>query len=130
MKIFRDLDDFIQSARTDDGYGTFYRNIHATVLAKSLSRMQIKKYKKHGIVPVAFFIFLKEAGIIRPTIILPKGGTSKEEFEKIYKQNHIQSEQERSAKEYKEKIRIKKFCDPELTKSFAENHVWFKAGYN
>ena len=123
MKISKWINDFVESARTKNGYGKFYRNIHAIVLAQSMSKMQIKKFKKHGIVPVAFFIFLREAGIIKPTIKVSQGGTSKDEFERILKQNHIQSEQERSASEYKEKLRIKKYCDPELNKSFAENHV-------
>ena len=45
MKIYKYLNDFVASAQTENGYGKFYRNIHAIVLANSMSKMQIKKYK-------------------------------------------------------------------------------------
>jgi hypothetical protein len=122
--LFQYINDFVESANTIDGYGIFYKNVRATVLAQGMSKTQVKKYRNHKIVPAAFFIFLREAGIIKPTVKVSQGGTSKDEFERILKQNHIQSEQERSVNEYREKLRIKKYCDPELNKSFAENHIW------
>jgi len=129
VKIFKWINDFVESARTENGYGKFYRNINAIVLANSLSDMQIKKYKRYGIVPAAFFMWLRESGIVKSTMEIPYGGASKQEFLKIFKQNYIQTEQERSACEYREKIRIQKFCAPELNKAFAnQDHIWSVAG--
>jgi hypothetical protein len=90
MKIFKYLDNFMKSARTENGYGIFYGIMHAIELAKSMSDMQIKKYKKHGIVPAAFFIWLCKAGIVNESMGIPYGGASKQEFLKIFKQNYIQ----------------------------------------
>jgi len=90
MKIFKYLNDFVDSAQTENGYGKFYRNIHAIVLANSMSKMQIKKYRKHKIVPAAFFIWLRESGNVKSTMEIPNGGAPKQEFIKIFKQNYVQ----------------------------------------
>jgi hypothetical protein len=90
MKIFKYLNDFIQSAQTETGYGKFYKNVHAIELAKGMSKTQIKKYKKHKIVPAAFFIWLREAGIVKASIEIPYGGATKTEFLKIFKNNYVQ----------------------------------------
>lgn len=90
MKIFKYLSEFIQSAQTQTGYGKFYKNVHALELAKGMSKMQIKKYKKYKIVPAAFFIWLRDAGIVKASMEIPYGGASKQEFIKIFKQNYIQ----------------------------------------
>jgi hypothetical protein len=125
MKIVTCIDHFIKSARIPDGFGMFYKNIHATELAKSMSNLQIKKCTRHGIVPAAFFIWLREAGIVKSTMQIPHGGAPVKDFLEIFKKYHIQTEQERSAREYRERMRIQKYCAPELNKSFGnQDQIW------
>jgi len=125
MIILQYIDHFVKSATTTDGYGVFYKDIHATELAKGLSKMQFKKYKRYGIVPAAFFIWLREASIVKSSMKIPRGGTSKDDFLKILAQNYVPTEQQCSAREYKEKMRIQKYCAPELNRAFAnQDHVW------
>lgn len=89
MKIDKYLNDFMKSVGTENGYGKFYRNTHAVMLANSMSKMQIKKYRKHGVVPAAFFIWLRESGIVKSTMEIPNGGAPKQEFIKIFEQNYV-----------------------------------------
>jgi len=121
------IDHFIQSARTPDGYGMFYKNNHATELAKTMSNLQIKKYKRHGIIPAAVFMWLREAGIVKSTIQVPHGGAPVQEFLEFFKKNHVQTEQRRSTYEHREQARIQKYCAPVLNNSFgSQDGLWDK----
>lgn len=44
--------DFVYSAKTIDGYGCLKGDELAVYYASGLSKAQIKKFKKYGIVPV------------------------------------------------------------------------------
>ena len=127
MKILTCVDHFIRSARTADGYGMFYKDIHATELAKTMSNIQIKKYRRHGIVPAAIFIWLREAGIVNSTMQVPHGGAPVQDFLALFKKYHVHTEQRRSTYEHREQMRIQKYCAPVLNKSFGnQDDIWDK----
>ena len=127
MTITKCIDHFIKSARTPDGFGMFYKNIHATELAKTMSGLQIKKYKRHGIIPAAIFIWLREAGIVKSTMLVPHGGAPVKDFLEIFKKYRVQTEQEISMHEHRERMRIQKYCAPVLNKAFEnQDGIWDK----
>jgi hypothetical protein len=55
------VDDFVASFRTRYGEGFFEGNLRAVHYAHSMSKSQIRKYRKYGTVPKAFFDYLKDA---------------------------------------------------------------------
>jgi predicted acetyltransferase len=127
MTITKCIDHFIKSAQTPDGFGMFYKNIHVTELAKTMSGLQIKKYKRHGIVPAAIFIWLREAGVVNSTMQVPHGGAPVQDFLALFKKYRVQTEQRRSTYEHREQMRIQKYCAPVLNKAFGnQDGIWDK----
>lgn len=125
MKIMKCIDHFMKSARTPNGFGIFYKNIHVTELAKGMSKIQIQKYKRYGVIPAAFFIWIREAGIVKSTMQVPHGGAPLCDFLKIFEKYHVQTEQVRSANEYGARMRIQKYCAPLLNNAFGnQDQIW------
>lgn len=116
--------DFVESAVHPKGYGYFEGNYEAINLAKSLSEQQKKKFKRYGTIPSAFFIWMREAGIVLSTMPIPKGGTTAEELMKILERNFIGDEQLQSKREFEERERIQQKCDLRGKNFGLQDHVW------
>lgn len=116
--------DFVESAFHPEGYGSFEGNYEAIFLAKGLSKQQVKKFERYGTIPSAFFIWLREAGIVVPTMPIPKGGTTAEGLMQILERNFIGDEQLRSKQESEERERIQEKCDLPGKAFGSQDHVW------
>lgn len=117
--------DFVRSARTFNGCGYFEYNKLAISLARGLSKQQLRKFHRYGIVPSAFFIWLREARIVLPTMNIPQGGATYDELIKTLRNFYVGDEQMKSTREHEERQRIRKYCAPELNKAFAlQDHIW------
>lgn len=117
--------DFVDSARTENGFGYFYGNTLAVQLAKKLSKNQLKRYYRYEIIPAAFFLWLREASIVKKSMEIPKGGATMEETIRILGKYYIQTEQGSAMQEYKERRRIKKYCEPVLNHAFGlQDKIW------
>lgn len=57
--------DFIKSGGTIDGYGQFKGDRLAAELSTGIPKNQRKKFERYGIVPGAFFFWLKKRGLIK-----------------------------------------------------------------
>jgi len=129
--LFKIVEDFVESAFHPNGFGFFEGNLMAVHIARGLSRQQIKKYRRYGIIPTAFFIWLKEVRLVNPGMPIPRGGLKREELDQFWSRHFIGKEQLRSKRETKERNRIQNICAPELNKAFAlQDHVWALSNFN
>lgn len=64
--------DFVQSAEQNEGYGYFEGNMNAVRSAQSISRTQMRKFKRYGIIPAAFFNHLEQIGAIKREKFIPE----------------------------------------------------------
>lgn len=58
------IDDFVESSFTKEGYGFFEGNTRAVDLARGMSKSEIRKYRRYGLVPRAFFEYLEEIKVV------------------------------------------------------------------
>ena len=119
------VDDIIDSA-SGPGCGFFKFYGKALRIARGVTKMQKKKYMRHGIVPSAFLICLREMGMIRADAPIPRGGACVRIINKIIKEYGFSKEQLRHIKDYRERLQIIKTCKPEISNShFAcQNTIW------
>ncbi len=123
--LFNIVEDFVESAFHPNGFGFFGGNLMAVHIARGLSRQQIKKFKRYGIIPTAFFIWLKEVRLVNPKMPIPNGGLKREELDQFWSRHFIGDEQLKSKRETEERNRIQDFCAPELNKAFGlQDHMW------
>lgn len=107
------VEDFIKS-ESGAGCGIFIKNVHAIRIARGLTKMQKKKFKRHGIVPAAFLICLRDMGVVRNDVPIPRGGASIRTVNTIVKEYRFSDEQQRHVKDFQARLRIKKRCKPEV----------------
>lgn len=63
--------DFIKCSEYRHGVGYFENDAEAVSCALTMSKNQVKKYRRHGIVPVAFIKYLKQKKLILEDVWLP-----------------------------------------------------------
>jgi hypothetical protein len=78
------VNDFVQSARMQNGYGCFQGIETASNLAQKLSKNAARGFERYKIAPPLFFQCLHEIGVLNPTLI-PKCGVSMDVTKKILK---------------------------------------------
>jgi len=96
------MDDFIKSARTSCGYGFFetvrseknHPGLDVVDYAMKIGKLQLRKYKRYGVIPTAFFSYLKEKGFNIQDI--PKDCTIKDMPDLLYNASY----QSKSACDY------------------------------
>ncbi len=129
-ELRRIVKDFVLSARIPEGCGRFCGNSKvvriARRLARRLSNYQVNIFLAYGIIPAEFFVWLKEIGIVRTTMKIPKGGAKISKLIKLINDFYNSDEPWRAEQDYKERRNLIKNCFPELNKaSFAlQDYVW------
>jgi hypothetical protein len=78
------VNDFVQSARMQNGYGCFHGIETASHLAQKLSKNAARGFERHKIAPQLFFQCLHEIGVLNPALT-PKCGVSMDVTKKILK---------------------------------------------
>ncbi len=127
IELIKLVSDFVCCARNPQGYGLLKYNFFAIQIASGLSQTQIKKFRRHNIIPAAFFIWLRESKIF-PTISVPCGGTSYQLFKDIVDTEIIgSSELKLSISKYENLKLISKECLEEFSKyNCSQENIWRK----
>lgn len=122
----RIISDFIYADRKRSSCAFFEGDQKAAEIAGRMSKNAKRKAKKYGLVPLAFYEYLGEAGIIDKDIKVLKCGTSLGELLDFLRWYPYKTEQAKSAGEYLFREIIKSDL-PFLSKAFAQgDHNWFK----
>ena len=98
--MFNVIQEFMDSAFRPPSSNLFAEDEKAKQIAGGLTKKQRKKFKHHGIVPAAFYLWMREVGIIRKDASIPKGGTALGYLLDFLRWYPYETEQARSAGEY------------------------------
>jgi len=100
------IEDFFKSANTRYGYGFFeferpwrkHSDLDVVDYAMETSKSQRRKYERYGVIPIAFFLYLKEMGLLIDVHEIPQGSrrTIKDLLELLYNGSY----QSDSARDY------------------------------
>jgi len=63
---------FIKSGNGNGGFGFFAGNKTAVIFSEKMSRSQIRKFKRHGIIPANFLCYLEYIGVIERKKFVPE----------------------------------------------------------
>ena len=122
----RIIKDFIYA---DKGGSFFEGDQKAAEIAGLLSKNARRKVRKYGIVPAAFYEYLRQAGIISKDTKIPRCSTSLGELLDFLRWYPYKTEQAKSAGEYLFREIIKSDL-PFLSKAFGQgDHNWIKLDF-
>ena len=119
----RVLNDFVNTSWNANRPGFFDGDTVAYETARGLSKNQVRKLRRYDLVPLHFFQYLAQIGLIRQSDI-PNGAKTKGWLLDLLRWHHYKNEQSRSLGEhlYRE---ILKADIPWLSKSFgAGDFIW------
>jgi len=71
----RVISDFIKSADTTNGFGIYKGDDLAAWLSANIPKSQKQLFERYGVVPGAFFLYLKKRQIIRADARIPEAKT-------------------------------------------------------
>ncbi len=94
------LDDFITVGQEGRPGSLFEGEMKAIEISARLSKNQRRMYKRYGIVPAGFYIWLRESRIIRKDEPIPQGGSTTEQLLDFLRFYPYETDQARSAGEY------------------------------
>jgi len=66
------VNEFIKSGNGNGGYGYFAGDRTAVRFAEKISRSQIKKFKRYGVIPANFLRYLENIGAIERSKFVPE----------------------------------------------------------
>lgn len=119
----RVLNDFVNNSWNTKGPGFFDGDTIAYETARGLSKNQVRKLQRYDLVPLHFFQYMAQIGVIRQSDI-PKGTKAKGWLLDFLRWYHYKNEQSRSFGEYLYREIIKADI-PWLAKSFANgDFIW------
>jgi hypothetical protein len=116
--------DFINSAKTNNGLGYFEGNRTAIKYAQNISKSQKRRYLRYGIIPMAFFDFLKAVAAIEPPKHIPIKKRNLDDLLDMLWLTPVRNRTDRSEGECL-RVAILKEQFPELKKSFGSaEFIW------
>ena len=66
------IHEFIMSGNGNGGYGFFAGDKTAVSFSEKISRSQIRKFKRHGVIPASFLSYLENIGAIERKKFVPE----------------------------------------------------------
>jgi hypothetical protein len=94
------LDDFINVGQGGRPGSLFEGDMKAIEISARLSKNQRRMYKRYGIAPAGFYIWLRESRIIRKSEPIPQGGSTIAQLLDFLRWYPYETEQARSTGEY------------------------------
>jgi len=118
--------DFINADKKRHSEAFFAGDKKAEEIAGMMSKNARRKCQRYGIVPFAFYVYLRDSGVIDGDIKIPKGGTSLGELLDFLRWYPYKTQQAKSAGEYIFREIIKSDV-PFLSRAFAQGDFnWIK----
>ncbi len=120
------IDDFVNAGQKRRPCAFFDGDTKAVEISARMSKNQRRRFKGHQIVPPAFYVYLRESGIIKKDAKIPQGGTTVGDLLDFLRWYPYETEQARSDGEHLFREIIKAFI-PSMSKAFASSdHLWAK----
>jgi len=120
------INDFVNADLKRRPCAFFEGDEKAAKISGRMSKNQRRKFRRYQTVPAAFYVYLKESGIINKDARIPKGGSTLEDLLDFLRWYPYESDQARSNGEYLFREIIKGDV-PFLSNAFASgDHVWEK----
>ena len=118
--------DFIKSSDRSDGFGYFADNETAVIFAKTISRSQKRKHKRHDIIPAALLNYLEKSELIKRQKFIPEKNRTVGLLLDLLSETTNKETKQRSEAEIL-RTEILKDLHPELKKAMGSaQHIWKK----
>jgi hypothetical protein len=123
------INDFMNADKKGRAYAFFDGDQKAVEISGRMSKAQRRKFKRYGMIPSAFYAYLRETAIINKDARIPNGGISVGELLDFLRWYPYETDQARSAGEYLFREIIKGDV-PFLSNAFAQgDHIWKKGEF-
>ena len=100
----------------------FQQDDQAYRLAKGMGRMAVRSFGKHKIIPAGFYLWLQATRFLPHSFVIPLGGSTVEKLILNLRRFGVEANHVLGYLEERRALRIKKYCSPELNRSFATRH--------
>lgn len=96
----------------------FQQDDQAHRLAKGMGRMAVRSFGKYKIIPAGFYLWLQANRFLPHSFVIPLGDSTVEKLLLSLRQFGVEAEDVLSYLRARRELRLKKYCSPELNRSF------------
>ena len=119
------VDQFVESRSAEGGCGLFKCDPCARNIARRIGKASERKFRRYGIVPVSFYIWLKELNFVGKGFRYPEGGSTLYELARVLLREGTRLDDILSYLDGPRRRHLHRACSPELNKAFGtSDHIW------